>query len=47
MDKNILTFAILVPKLEQKAKYELDGKVMVMPVFGKGDSHITFSKYFV
>ncbi|XP_018572579.1 circadian clock-controlled protein-like [Anoplophora glabripennis] len=46
LDKKVLTFAIHLPKLEQKAKYEIDGKVMLMPMFGKGDSLIQLSEQF-
>lgn len=45
LDKKVLTFTMHLPKLVQKAKYEVDGKIMVMPIFGKGDSVISLCEY--
>ncbi|CAG9856092.1 unnamed protein product [Phyllotreta striolata] len=42
LDKNILTFTSLHPTLEQKAKYDINGKILVLPIFGKGDSVCVF-----
>ncbi|XP_018572588.1 protein takeout-like [Anoplophora glabripennis] len=40
-DKNILTFTIYVPKIYQKAKYDINGKIMDFSIFGNGDSILT------
>ncbi|KAG5861833.1 hypothetical protein JTB14_008265 [Gonioctena quinquepunctata] len=37
----VLTFMALHPEVTQKAKYEFNGKIMVIPVYGEGDSIIT------
>jgi hypothetical protein len=35
------------PEVTKKCRYELDGKVMLMPVKGKGDSTIVLSECLV
>nr|XP_023030123.1 circadian clock-controlled protein-like [Leptinotarsa decemlineata] len=39
--KNTLEFSSLHPEIRQEAKYDINGKILVIPVFGKGDSIIT------
>ncbi|CAG9819734.1 unnamed protein product [Phaedon cochleariae] len=39
-DKKILTFTTLYPELRQEGKYSVNGKILVIPVFGTGDSVI-------
>ncbi|KAJ8926177.1 hypothetical protein NQ314_021477 [Rhamnusium bicolor] len=43
LDNKVLTFTMKMPKLEQIAKYNINGKIMVLPVYGSGDSKITLS----
>ncbi|CAG9832014.1 unnamed protein product [Diabrotica balteata] len=39
--KKILTFSTFTPILKQQGKYDLKGKILVIPVYGKGDSLVT------
>lgn len=45
IDKKILTFTKRVPRIDQKAAYDINGKIMVMPIFGNGNSILTLCKY--
>ncbi|XP_030762883.1 uncharacterized protein LOC115887566 [Sitophilus oryzae] len=39
-DKKILSFSILIPNLIQRAEYEVNGKLMALPVVGHGPSEL-------
>ncbi|VEN57799.1 unnamed protein product, partial [Callosobruchus maculatus] len=40
-DKKTLEYETVSPQIQQKANYDINGKVMVLPVYGKGESTIT------
>ncbi|CAH1159731.1 unnamed protein product [Phaedon cochleariae] len=40
IDKKTLTFTAIYPEIRQEAKYSLNGKILVIPVHGSGDSVI-------
>nr|CAI5823294.1 unnamed protein product [Callosobruchus analis] len=40
-EKKTLEYETTIPQIQQKANYDLNGKVMVLPVYGTGDSVIT------
>ena len=46
LEKKSLFADGVIPKVEFKCQYELNGKVLLLPIKGEGDSNITFSKYF-
>ncbi|CAH1099244.1 unnamed protein product [Psylliodes chrysocephalus] len=41
-DKKILSFISTHTKVKQDAKYDINGKILVLPVYGKGDTTIIF-----
>lgn len=45
IDKKVLTFTLKTPRIDLKAKYSINGKVMVMPFFGNGDAVLTLCKH--
>lgn len=44
-EKGILSFITKHPTITQAAKYNITGKILVLPVYGNGESTNTFSKY--
>lgn len=44
-DKKVATFDIIVPEVVLKSDYEINGKILLLPVYGKGLSTIQLSNY--
>jgi hypothetical protein len=45
LDKLTLDLNMFVPSMSFDADYEMDGRVLVLPLSGKGDCVLNFSKW--
>ncbi|CAH1159732.1 unnamed protein product [Phaedon cochleariae] len=44
LDKKVLTFTLVHPEMRQEAEYSLNGKILVFPMYGSGDSVLLFKE---
>lgn len=44
MEKHEIDLTFLIPTLELISKYKINGRILVLPISGQGDTNITFCK---